>query len=395
MNDDPLDPNYTEVVDQRSLEKKRARRIRRRIRERVRTSKALLRGQLRQYREQMRLDAVQMSLYVLRLVLAATVFLALLANNRELSLVLFAVSLAVGFVDYFLYRRVKVYTHVESVLNASADKLLVNLSAIALYAQGEFPLWALTIFLVKDGAFILAGLRALVRNKFTIFKQTAMSKVTVFFQTVSLSAVLIDKADTVLLITASGLALLTIGVAVFRPEFRLARRDEFRLFAYRRLLKPADFVTLFNVFLGFVTMIVAMNGHLFIACGVLLICVFFDFLDGKIARLTRTANEFGKQLDSLADTISFGVAPTVIGFTVVSTKLALLAFTVFLFCGVLRLAKFNTIPAQGYYLGMPITWNGIVIPLAIFAGLPTAYLPYLYILLAILMVSPVQIKKAF
>jgi len=77
----------------------------------------------------------------------------------------------------------------------------------------------------------------------------------------------------------------------------------------------------------------------------------------------------------------------------------IIAFTVFLFCGVLRLARYNITDMKGVYRGMPITLNGIIIPAIYFIGsifYPLAYakfFPYIYLLLGILMVSSLKVKK--
>ena len=59
---------------------------------------------------------------------------------------------------------------------------------------------------------------------------------------------------------------------------------------------------------------------------VLLFAVVFDYADGKVARLMKREGDFGKQLDSLADTISFGVAPAIFGFSLIQTNFALIVF---------------------------------------------------------------------
>jgi len=209
----------------------------------------------------------------------------------------------------------------------------------------------------------------------------------------TIGAILFDRLDTILLWTAVVSTIINIIFTFFSPEFKIVKRKEYNEFAFKKLLKPADFITLINVFLGLLSIIFAITSQLFTASIILLVAVVFDVLDGKIARLTKTQNEFGKQLDALADTVSFGVAPTVIGFSVIQTKLAILAFSIFLLCGILRLAKFNIMNAEDSYIGMPITINGIIIPLVILFGLPAEYFPYLYLILAILMVAPIQVKK--
>lgn len=89
---------------------------------------------------------------------------------------------------------------------------------------------------------------------------------------------------------------------------------------------------------------------------------FFDMFDGRVARLTRTQSDFGVQMDSLADVISFGVAPSVLVYKWALVPLGLLGkFVAFSFavCGAIRLARFNVLAARGegssrYFVGLPI-----------------------------------------
>jgi CDP-diacylglycerol--serine O-phosphatidyltransferase len=93
--------------------------------------------------------------------------------------------------------------------------------------------------------------------------------------------------------------------------------------------------------------------------------IFFDMADGRVARLTRTQSDFGIQLDSLADVITFGVAPSIIVFKWGLVRLgfvgAVAAF-VYMACGALRLARFNVLAQRG--VGSKSFFTGLPIPLA-------------------------------
>jgi len=90
--------------------------------------------------------------------------------------------------------------------------------------------------------------------------------------------------------------------------------------------------------------------------------MFFDMFDGRVARLTRTQSEFGVQLDSLADLVSFGVAPALLLYRWSLWELGPLGLFIafaYVACGALRLARFNVIAARDkgaskYFLGLPI-----------------------------------------
>ena len=107
--------------------------------------------------------------------------------------------------------------------------------------------------------------------------------------------------------------------------------------------------------------------------------LFFDLIDGRVARLTRTQSDFGMELDSLADVISFGVAPAALGFAAgMRGAWDAVILVYFVCCGVSRLARFNVtaaaLAADGggkvkYYEGTPIPSSLlIVLVLAIMWG---------------------------
>jgi CDP-diacylglycerol---serine O-phosphatidyltransferase len=146
-----------------------------------------------------------------------------------------------------------------------------------------------------------------------------------------------------------------------------------------------------NMFLGFVAILQAFQGaleaeggdfsvnqHFTIAARAIGFAVFFDGLDGWIARMTRTTSDFGRELDSLADVITFGIAPAVLAFVwgvlfVISpiqgfgshvTRAGYIVAFFYALCGAVRLARFNVQtnpspknpgrPDRKYFVGMPI-----------------------------------------
>ncbi len=161
---------------------------------------------------------------------------------------------------------------------------------------------------------------------------------------------------------------------------------------YRELIKIPDLFTLSNAILGIFSIFFSINRN-FIVAGIMMIAaIFFDYFDGKIARKIRRKGEFGKQLDSLSDVISFGVAPAVFVFQVSGYSLLNLVILGFFVCaGVLRLARYNITEMKGYYSGLPITNAGWAVPVWYFLGLP--YINFLVLAIGILFVSPIRIKK--
>ena len=122
---------------------------------------------------------------------------------------------------------------------------------------------------------------------------------------------------------------------------------------------PNLFTTM-NIFCGFYAVIAAVNGDTNAAAIAILVAAIFDALDGKIARATHTTSRFGVEYDSLADLISFGLAPGLMIYLWALKplgRLGWLAAFLFMVCGALRLARFNTqveSVKSDHFVGLPI-----------------------------------------
>lgn len=137
------------------------------------------------------------------------------------------------------------------------------------------------------------------------------------------------------------------------------RRLPARRFRRGAAILPSLFTT-GNLFAGFWAIIRTLHGQYYEATVLVWAAIVLDMLDGRIARLTGTSSEFGGELDSLADVISFGVAPALLvyswGLSSVPRAGWLAAF-LFVACGTLRLARFNVQRHNldsRYFVGMPI-----------------------------------------
>jgi len=122
-------------------------------------------------------------------------------------------------------------------------------------------------------------------------------------------------------------------------------------------LLPSLF-TIANLFCGYACVVQAMRGELALAAPFIGVAVVLDMLGGRIARMTGTTSEFGVQLDSLADLISFGMAPAILAFQWGLAPLGRLGWAVgfvFLTAAALRLARFNiqSVSDKRYFVGMP------------------------------------------
>lgn len=119
-------------------------------------------------------------------------------------------------------------------------------------------------------------------------------------------------------------------------------------------------LTTINLFCGFYGIIAALSEEFYRAAIAILIAVVFDGLDGKIARLTKTTSSFGVEYDSLADLLSFGLAPSLILYLWALEpvgRFGWLAAFIFVSCGALRLARFNVQAPQStgfHFTGLPI-----------------------------------------
>lgn len=126
--------------------------------------------------------------------------------------------------------------------------------------------------------------------------------------------------------------------------------------------------TLANLFCGFAAIIAATEGDIYRAALLILTSGIFDMLDGVVARLTQSTSEFGVELDSLCDAVSFGVAPSVMlymAFFHAWHSWGLLLASLPALAGVLRLARFNvqltSMEDKLYFRGMPIPAGALTI----------------------------------
>ena len=338
----------------------------------------------------------------LRWILALVVVISLVLNRRSIALFIFILTALVGFFENFISR--KYPSQLRSVIDFMADKLLVNLTAIILTIKGIMPWWVTLIILARDLLTVIGGIILFYKNIRMEFKKTVLGKVSYFFQLMALLPPLINLQIDWYVMSAALVLTIASGIySLIKSEFRFARKKtDIEEFRFSRLLKLADIFTLSNVALGLASIVLSMGNQFTYAAILLLAAVVFDYLDGKIAKTLQQQNVFGKELDSLADTVSFGVAPAIFGFSLMQfasktsqmqVTFGIIAFTIFLFCGILRLARYNVMDLKGAFQGMPITLNGIIIPLAYFLKTPIKFYPYIYLLLGILMVSSLKIKK--
>ncbi len=129
---------------------------------------------------------------------------------------------------------------------------------------------------------------------------------------------------------------------------------------YRRgIYLIPNLLTTGNLFSGFYAIVSVFNADYLNAAIAILVAMAFDVLDGKSARLTKTTSRFGVEYDSLADVVSFGVAPGLLIYSWALSnygRIGWVAAFLFLACGTLRLARFNVqvgVADKRYFRGLP------------------------------------------
>ena len=121
-----------------------------------------------------------------------------------------------------------------------------------------------------------------------------------------------------------------------------------------------------NLFFGMLSILATYEGNFFYASVFILLALIADGMDGRVARALNAASELGKEMDSLCDLGSFGVAPAFLAYAFCMSNYGLLgkaAAIIFALCGMWRLARFNvnTSVVHGFFMGLAIPAGGCII----------------------------------
>jgi CDP-diacylglycerol---serine O-phosphatidyltransferase len=145
----------------------------------------------------------------------------------------------------------------------------------------------------------------------------------------------------------------------------------------RALATLPSLFTLGNMFCGFFAILMSIRGQYTLAAVLIGLSVLFDITDGAVARLVGAVTPFGLQFDSLADLVSFGLAPALLAFTLFSQgqdewdPLGWVVCFVWVACAAIRLARFNTTidptADKRYFIGMPSPGAAGVVLASVFA----------------------------
>lgn len=152
-----------------------------------------------------------------------------------------------------------------------------------------------------------------------------------------------------------------------------------------------------NLLLGVSAITSVINNNFQLSVVLVVMAAVLDRADGIVARRCNAVSNFGKEFDSLADLVSFGVAPAALLYSSALVhhlgRPGILCFLLFTLCGALRLARFNTAPSTTFFLGIPITIAGALLAILVLLVPSITVVLILSVILAFLMVSSIRIPK--
>ena len=162
--------------------------------------------------------------------------------------------------------------------------------------------------------------------------------------------------------------------------------------------------TFINLSCGILSILSIIESNYFLACIYILCAGLVDRYDGRVARFLCVSSDLGKELDSLADLISFGLAPSILtyfsfNFNTLGPKgiIGLILLLLFPICGAFRLARYNTVEFDGCFTGIPITVAGCFMALynllAYNKTVNSIFPAFLIIIGSYLMISKLKFKK--
>lgn len=167
-----------------------------------------------------------------------------------------------------------------------------------------------------------------------------------------------------------------------------------------------NILTCAGLFAGFYAIMQARLGNFEAACLAIYVAMVMDILDGRLARLTNTTSDFGSEFDSLADMVSFGVAPALILYDFALVELGRfgsLAAFVYIACAALRLARFNVakVNDKRFFVGVPSPGAAAIVASIIWVCIDyqispdgiNAVFAIVMVLLALTMVSNIKYRS--
>lgn len=162
--------------------------------------------------------------------------------------------------------------------------------------------------------------------------------------------------------------------------------------------------TFINLSFGILAILATLENNYILSSAYIILAALVDRYDGRVARFLNVSSDLGKELDSLADLVSFGVAPSILVFLFFNLKdlypagiLGIIILLLFPICGAFRLARYNATTFEGVFTGVPITVAGSFIALFVLLtqkiNIPTIIPILLMFLCSYCMVSNIKLKK--
>ena len=167
----------------------------------------------------------------------------------------------------------------------------------------------------------------------------------------------------------------------------------------------SDIISLMNMSSGFLAIISSIENNLELAAVLMIVAIIFDSCDGWVARKTNRHDDlgFGKNIDSLSDIVSFGVAPAVFLYSCINTTpgifqvVTILISLLIVICGVLRLTRYNVIAGKidtTDFIGFPIPGISFILATLYLSGLFNPYIAIiLSIIVSLLMICNIKYPK--
>lgn len=170
-----------------------------------------------------------------------------------------------------------------------------------------------------------------------------------------------------------------------------------------KLIVLPNLLTTLNLYFGFLSIIETSAGNFVKAALYIIIASIFDMLDGRVARAFKETSKFGVEYDSIADIVSFGIAPAFLIYVsnnLVKGRYEIALTFIYIVAGALRLARFNILESkehQKYFVGLPIPMAAILISSFVlysnkfgYAHNLLGFVPFFYVVLALLMISSIN-----
>ena len=173
----------------------------------------------------------------------------------------------------------------------------------------------------------------------------------------------------------------------------------------RKFIATSDIISLLNMTCGFLSILSSINHDFELAALLMIFAIMFDSVDGWVARKTNRQDTlgFGKNIDSLSDVISFGLAPAIFVYSTINTTstfiqpIVILISLFIVICGVLRLTRYNVIAdliETKDFIGFPIPGIAFILATYYLSGLYNMYIALiLSLIVSLIMISTVIYPK--